>query len=535
MSIAIKDVLFRDQYEAAAGDTQFTVSFPFYKEEYLRVYQRGENDEPDNETQLLTLGSDYTVSGEGEEDGGSITLTTAASANDIITIFSAEPIDRLSVFDDLNPLTVTLNQQLNELTIFAQQLNTFQKDLIPKYRFDELISDEVREHNLELPILNDGEIWVGRGNYGDSPDDIQAQAIGDYDALGLLSADFITGTAQPALSNEQSLGGLGTGLMYSTDDGTTGTVSTLDVGTGLEVSGGALNVTSSGGNVDGPIIQGNTFTHGDVVYFDGTDFEHALADDEETAEVYGLIVDRTASQFDVHLGGVVDLTGARYTPLTPGHVYFLSDVERGMLTPVPPTDVGRVRKPLLIAKTETSGNFQNWLGIVITSTSSGGGGGGSGDDFPVSYVTMFSATSVPSGYLECDGSAVSRTTYADLFNAIGTTFGNGDGATTFNIPDLRGQFVRGWDNGRGVDSGRVFGSSQDDALENIRGTVNNMPWSGQPYTDTGALESNPNVFTHTTNGTNTGSTTIEFDASNVARTDTETRPINQTQVYCIKY
>jgi phage-related tail fiber protein len=55
---------------------------------------------------------------------------------------------------------------------------------------------------------------------------------------------------------------------------------------------------------------------------------------------------------------------------------------------------------------------------------------------------------------------ISRTTYADLFAAIGTTFGVGDGSTTFGIPDLRGEFARGWDDARGVDTGRTFGSAQ---------------------------------------------------------------------------
>src|SRR6185503_20590605 len=53
----------------------------------------------------------------------------------------------------------------------------------------------------------------------------------------------------------------------------------------------------------------------------------------------------------------------------------------------------------------------------------------------------------PSGWLNCDGSAVSRTTYANLFAAIGTTFGAGDGSTTFNVPDLRGRVIAAVDGG----------------------------------------------------------------------------------------
>ncbi|MFW2163151.1 phage tail protein [Acinetobacter beijerinckii] len=71
------------------------------------------------------------------------------------------------------------------------------------------------------------------------------------------------------------------------------------------------------------------------------------------------------------------------------------------------------------------------------------------------------ATNVcPTGYLECSGQAISRTTYADLFNVLGTSFGVGDGSTTFNLPDLRGEFIRGWDHGRGIDAGRALGSYQ---------------------------------------------------------------------------
>ena len=81
---------------------------------------------------------------------------------------------------------------------------------------------------------------------------------------------------------------------------------------------------------------------------------------------------------------------------------------------------------------------------------------------PTGSVHMMATTTAPSGYLKCDGSAVSRTTYSALFTIIGTTWGAGDGSSTFNTPDLRGEFVRGWDDSRGVDSGRSFASSQSD-------------------------------------------------------------------------
>lgn len=75
-------------------------------------------------------------------------------------------------------------------------------------------------------------------------------------------------------------------------------------------------------------------------------------------------------------------------------------------------------------------------------------------------VAYFGASTAPAGFIKANGAAVSRAAYAALFNVIGTTFGAGDGATTFNVPDLRGEFVRGFDDGRGVDSGRGIGTEQ---------------------------------------------------------------------------
>lgn len=75
-------------------------------------------------------------------------------------------------------------------------------------------------------------------------------------------------------------------------------------------------------------------------------------------------------------------------------------------------------------------------------------------------VDFFARADAPFGYLKANGAAVSRATYAALFAAIGTLHGAGDGSTTFNLPDMRGEFPRGWDDGRGIDASRVIGSLQ---------------------------------------------------------------------------
>lgn len=79
----------------------------------------------------------------------------------------------------------------------------------------------------------------------------------------------------------------------------------------------------------------------------------------------------------------------------------------------------------------------------------------------IGFICYYCKVDPPNGWLVCDGSAISRTKYGELFNVLGSTFGGGDGSTTFNLPDLRGEFIRGYSAGSSIDSGRIFGSKQD--------------------------------------------------------------------------
>jgi microcystin-dependent protein len=141
---------------------------------------------------------------------------------------------------------------------------------------------------------------------------------------------------------------------------------------------------------------------------------------------------------------------------------------------------------------------------------------------PTGSIFMFGAATAPSGYLECNGAAVSRSTYAALYAIIGTTHGSGDGSTTFNLPDLRGEFVRGWDNSRGVDSGRAFGSTQTADVG--------------AHTHTLGLSSLANI-SH--DGSAEGDRTVDSAGSQAsgyvgASSGTETRPRNVALLYCIR-
>ena len=140
----------------------------------------------------------------------------------------------------------------------------------------------------------------------------------------------------------------------------------------------------------------------------------------------------------------------------------------------------------------------------------------------IGEVAFFARTTPPNGWLKANGAAVSRTTYAALFSAIGTTFGAGDGRTTFNLPDLRGEFIRCLDDGRNVDGGRRLGTSQGDAIKTHTINVPNSQWEGNVigswfYSERGNGNNNQQNNTITYTG------------------EKETRPRNVALLACIKY
>jgi phage-related tail fiber protein len=167
---------------------------------------------------------------------------------------------------------------------------------------------------------------------------------------------------------------------------------------------------------------------------------------------------------------------------------------------------------------------------------------------PVGATVAFPLNKVAPGFLELDGSVKSIAVYPDLAAFLGTAFNKGDeGAGNFRLPESRGEFLRGWDHGRGVDAGREVGSSQLDALQNITGSLNaraaNVSGSGTLIVGNasgafvGAEKAGGSAGTMalaTTGTVNNGVDVYTLDASRVARTSTETRGRNLAVVWCIK-
>lgn len=156
---------------------------------------------------------------------------------------------------------------------------------------------------------------------------------------------------------------------------------------------------------------------------------------------------------------------------------------------------------------------------------------------PAGIIAPFAGTTAPTGWLSCEGQAISRSTYATLFAAIGTTWGNGDGSTTFNIPDLRGMFLRGTGtNATGSSSGAVgpsVGAYAADTYLNHSHAI----------TDPGHVHSSliTASFPLSSGGGNllaapgnTGSATTGITVNTSTTGGTETKPKNYGILYIIK-
>lgn len=161
-------------------------------------------------------------------------------------------------------------------------------------------------------------------------------------------------------------------------------------------------------------------------------------------------------------------------------------------------------------------------GAVTATSFTGDGSGltGLGGGTPSGAVIYHAANSPPTGFLKANGAAISRSTYAALFAVIGTTYGAGDGSSTFLVPDLRGEFPRGWDDSRGIDSGRSFGSAQADELKAHTHTAN--------------------IYLYDSGGTHSkfrSSRAISYQGTTPTNSTggSETRPRNLALLACIKY
>ena len=166
----------------------------------------------------------------------------------------------------------------------------------------------------------------------------------------------------------------------------------------------------------------------------------------------------------------------------------------------------------------------------------------------VGFVLPYYGETAPPGTLACDGSEISREAYSELFDVLGTKAGAGDGSTTFNLPDFRGDFIRCIGG-----NAAALGVEQGDAIREIAGTFGMRAFGSFSYispdhrllftsTNMGAT---PFAFNNGIQGgtgaivqgitSETGSQTGDFRASRVVPTAAENRPVNVALLWCIIY
>ena len=227
---------------------------------------------------------------------------------------------------------------------------------------------------------------------------------------------------------------------------------------------------------------------------------------------------------------VIQITVQAVGAIDPAGVSQLEEVPSGMASEA------WVRS-FLESKVDTT-DFTALAGRVSAAETALTGKAAAADAVQPGSVIAFAgdAAQIPAGYLLCNGAAVSRTDYASLFAAIGTIYGSGYGNTTFNLPDFRGKFLRGFLDGTSA----ALGTAQGDAIRNLTGgTANLMSNLTSPYVGNGS-----GVFRNSSDsrlkliGPDDSwlyTATLTFDASRQVPTASENRPANYAVNYIIKY
>lgn len=196
MSIVISDTSRLIQYSASAGQTAFTIPFVFLADADIKAYKRGATDTPDDTADLLTITTDYTLSGAGNAAGGTLTLTSGATLNDVVTIVGDDAVGRSS-FYTTDVTADALNEDFEKQTIFNRLNETLRAERMLYYQRSAVIADKDRE----LVTLGALEGW--RKNSGNTAfeavtvlsnvvDDTSPQLGGNLD----LNSNNITGTGQ---------------------------------------------------------------------------------------------------------------------------------------------------------------------------------------------------------------------------------------------------------------------------------------------------------------------------------------------------
>jgi hypothetical protein len=240
-----------DQYSATSGQTVFNYTFEIVEESDLLVYQRADGSDPDDAADLLTLTTEYTVTGVGNENGGTIVLVSGATTDDIITIKQNVPVERDTSFTPGGVLRAeNLNIEYDNLTLIAQLTRFNEENRMLSYYNSAVVTPIV---DTIIPVLGANQTWVKNA----AGDEI---IVADFPESGAAPKDetYIVQVADAGVPNAQAIGDLASGILIGTT--TTGVILSRTL-TGTTNQIGITNPTGIGGNPtffisDNPILSG---------------------------------------------------------------------------------------------------------------------------------------------------------------------------------------------------------------------------------------------------------------------------------------
>lgn len=399
-------------YTCNGATTHFPFGFRIYDAAHIRVILT----DPQGTESTLSLGTGYTVSGVGQSGGGAVDTAVAYAAGYRVTLilnvpftqnidlenqgaYFAETIER--AIDQQTQMSLQLKEQVARAVVLPVT-SSVSVDTLTSAVLS--LSDIQPQMQALVPIAEDIKTVAGISG--------AVVAAGGYANTATTAATLATSKAAEAAASADAAALFDPASHYlKTEFKADGSPDApVKSGVGGELTGHKLIVNGVAGQQERLEFQADGALK--WLLFRDVDDTFRLQNNVNPGVVFS--VDPTSGRLDFAL-----------TPTSGGRSLVLLDV---------------------------SGKLPALDGSQLTGLAS----------VPTGFIGYTAEQSPPPGWLERNGAAISRTAYANLFAKIGTTFGAGDGSSTFNLPDARGTFDRGWDHGRGLDGGRGFGSYQGD-------------------------------------------------------------------------
>lgn len=357
--MTIENSNYRNQYQGNGSATSFAFTFPIAASDELLVTF---TDTDGNETPLVE-NTHYTVTGVGDENGGSISYPISGdplTSNEYLTLTpNVELTQKTDLSNQGGFYPSTIEQMADKLTKIAKYLQE-QIDRCPK---------------LSISTTSDPDVLSGT---------IASQLLACQEAQSLAEAAAVSATKTWGYSV----------FNIKTDNYTLTSDDTVKIN--------IMNNSSAKAFTMPVIVDGSIY----IILNIGSGILTITPAGVQTSEISSLA------------SGEIAILAGDYD----------NSVWRSVLyQPASQTEVNTGTNKLKFVTPYTLANYNLFT--------------------PVGSIISFPVDSSPTGFLECDGSAISRTTYANLFSIIGTTYGVGDGSTTFNVPDFRGYSLRGYDGG----------------------------------------------------------------------------------------